>query len=552
MIMRAAHRLIASAAIAVLLAACGGGGGGAHSAAVVPGSGPTASAGANGQTVQVTFHIVVPPATSAHTRRAQYISAGTATASIKVNGGAAQTGACTSITCNVTVDAPVGADTFVVQLLDGSLQVLSQGSAAQAISGTIANTVNIAFGGVPKTAVITTAQANFAPGTLAQSSAITVTVQDAAGDTIVGTDTFVDAAGNPLPITLTKSDVSANTNFSTTSFSTPAVAPIFNYNGAAGLAGTVVTISGNATGVAVTPTSINVYAHHAFVEYASSAGPDCITLGPDGNIWFGEEGGNKVGMVTPYGVVTEFSPLTNSLVTGITAGPDGNLWFTQQVANHIGRINPGTHVFADFSGADGPNGITTGSDGALWVADFSADDGTIGRITTAGAISSFPGFTGSSQNEGVALGPDNRIWYTAPFPLVNQVGAITTGGVVTGYPIGIGSQGRGIVAGPDGNMWFTDDGLQVLSRIATNGTGYTTFAPPTGGSAPEGITVGSDNNLWFTEGNVSNIARSTTAGVITEFAVPTGGSFPDAIVNGPDGNLWFTEESGNKIGRFIL
>ena len=543
--MHAAHRLTALWAIALLLTGCGGGGS-TSPIAQPPGSTFTA----NGQQVQVTFHIVVPAAANARTRRAQYISAATATASIKVNAGAAQTGTCTSVTCNVTVNAPVGSDTFAVQLLDSSSNVLSEGSAAQMISGTIANTVNIAFGGVPKNAVITTVNAHFAPGSLVQTSALTVTVTDAAGDTIIGSDPFVDATGSALPITLTKSDVSSNTNFSTTSFSNPSVAPVFSYNGASGLAGTTITIGGTATGVSISGTSIAVYAHHTFVEYPAGAAPDCITVGSDGNLWYGEDTGNKVGMITPYGVSTEYSPPTNTPVTGITSGPDGNIWFTEQVANTIGRINPTTHAFTEFSGADEPIGITTGNDGALWIANFSGD-GTIGRITTAGVLTSYPGF-GSGQNEGVALGPDQRIWYTSPFVSGNRLGAIATNGVVMGYALTSGAQARGITPAPDGNMWFADDGLNVVSKIATNGSGYTSYSPPTSNSAPEDIKVGADNNLWFVEGSGNKLSQVTTAGVFTEYTIPTSNSAPSALTNGPDGNIWFTEQGGGKIGRFIL
>ena len=53
-----------------------------------------------------------------------------------------------------------------------------------------------------------------------------------------------------------------------------------------------------------------------------------MTAGPDGNIWFNEEGG-KIGKITPAGVVIEFPvPTTTETPSSITAGADGNLWFT--------------------------------------------------------------------------------------------------------------------------------------------------------------------------------------------------------------------------------
>ena len=39
----------------------------------------------------------------------------------------------------------------------------------------------------------------------------------------------------------------------------------------------------------------------------ASSGVDALAPGPDGNIWFTEPDANKIGRITPAGVVTEFS-----------------------------------------------------------------------------------------------------------------------------------------------------------------------------------------------------------------------------------------------------
>ena len=73
-----------------------------------------------------------------------------------------------------------------------------------------------------------------------------------------------------------------------------------------------------------------------------------IASGPDGNLWFTELFGNRIGRITPDGKVTEFPLITpHSYPAGITtgpnsivAGPDGNLWFTETFGGKIGRITP--------------------------------------------------------------------------------------------------------------------------------------------------------------------------------------------------------------------
>jgi streptogramin lyase len=73
--------------------------------------------------------------------------------------------------------------------------------------------------------------------------------------------------------------------------------------------------------------------------------PMGITAGPDGNLWFAEFQGNKIGRITTAGLVTGEFPLPTNYGSsfgcapeGITAGPDGNLWFTERAGNKIGRI----------------------------------------------------------------------------------------------------------------------------------------------------------------------------------------------------------------------
>jgi len=45
---------------------------------------------------------------------------------------------------------------------------------------------------------------------------------------------------------------------------------------------------------------------------------------------------------SPAGSITEFPvPTADSGPWAITAGPDGNLWFTEYDGNKIGRITPG-------------------------------------------------------------------------------------------------------------------------------------------------------------------------------------------------------------------
>jgi serine/threonine protein kinase len=108
--------------------------------------------------------------------------------------------------------------------------------------------------------------------------------------------------------------------------------------------------------------------------------PEGIAAGPDGNLWFTEEYGNKIGRISPSGTITEFPiPTAQSSPAGITAGPGGNLWFTENHGNKIGRISP-SGKFTEFPvpiDNSFPEEITTGPGGSLWFTEYDK----IGRFT---------------------------------------------------------------------------------------------------------------------------------------------------------------------------
>jgi len=65
-----------------------------------------------------------------------------------------------------------------------------------------------------------------------------------------------------------------------------------------------------------------------FAVPTSNSAPRGITAAPDGNLWFTEEAGNKIGRISPTGAISEFPLAVGAMPGGIVAGPDGNLWFS--------------------------------------------------------------------------------------------------------------------------------------------------------------------------------------------------------------------------------
>jgi streptogramin lyase len=251
---------------------------------------------------------------------------------------------------------------------------------------------------------------------------------------------------------------------------------------------------------------------------STNSQPWSIAPGPDGNVWFAEV--NRVGRIFPsLATATEFSVgiSPGAGIRGVAGGPDGNVWFTEDGGNRIGRITPAgtvTEFSAGISAGSRPQAIVAGPDGNLWFTEM--DGNRIGRITPAGTVTEFPGgITPNSRPSGITAGPDGNLWFTELAG--NRIGRSTTIGGVTEFPAGTAPNSgfRDIAPGPDGNLWFTDEQLGRIGRITTSGTVTMYPLSLAAGGIPLEITTAPDRHLWFTTGSGNHIARARLDPAVT-------------------------------------
>jgi streptogramin lyase/plastocyanin len=317
------------------------------------------------------------------------------------------------------------------------------------------------------------------------------------------------------------------------------------------------------------------------------AAPTAITAGPDGNLWFTEANADKIGRITPSGIVTEFNvPTAGAGPTGLTVGPDGNLWFTEINSFQIGRITT-SGAISEFrlpSAGFKPTSITAGPDGALWFTEVNIQNpstdqptstppvfeptshaifgGKIARITTTGAVSEFAIPTGADPNgtpNGITTGPDGNLWFTERTASdQSAIGRLTPAGAYTEFSItsGLFSQSGSITVGPNGNLWFSEPEYQgYIGRITP--TGVVTDLVQGSTQGPRGVAVGGDGNVWVTNydqmfGTPASITRVTPAGASLEFTLPDAAGGPFGLTADRNGNLWFTDLVHNKIVELPL
>jgi virginiamycin B lyase len=283
-----------------------------------------------------------------------------------------------------------------------------------------------------------------------------------------------------------------------------------------------------------------------------------ITVGPDDRIWFaGDTGPGFYGRPDlPGGYIGRIDPRTRRLRTfktptpgsgpeSITTGPDGALWFTERNAAKVGRITTSGRI-TEFPLPAGslPRGITRGPDGALWVTLFGT--GQVARVTTSGQVTVFTqGLTPGGQHLGIALGPDRAVWLTEPRG--DRILRMAPNGTVRGFGVSNESGPEAIARSRDGSMYFTEDDGDRVGRVTR--AGQVEEWPVSAGSNPSGIAQGPDDAMWFAEHEGSRMGRVTSGGVVTEYELPAG-SHPFNVVTGPDGRIWATFGYARKVVSF--
>jgi streptogramin lyase len=249
---------------------------------------------------------------------------------------------------------------------------------------------------------------------------------------------------------------------------------------------------------------------------AVTGGAQTIASGPDGNLWLTTNGGGQgqpdwILRVSVRGDVTKFQAGSNPSAgfgTGpesITAGPDGNLWFTEFWTNRVGRLSPaGTLTEFSIPTVDSaPRGIVSGPDGNVWFVESTRTRPAIARITTKGVITEYPITSGPSDlyPNDIITGPDGKLWFTEQAGIAH----ISTGGEIVPVSLPTGSQPMHLVAGPDGNMWFSDWKKNSIVRLSVSGS-IRQFLLPRRGSSPLGMALGADGRIWFGETGYPAIA----------------------------------------------
>jgi virginiamycin B lyase len=294
-----------------------------------------------------------------------------------------------------------------------------------------------------------------------------------------------------------------------------------------------------------------------------------MVLGPDGNLWFTENAGKKIGKITPTGTIAEYTIPPNGgniFPESITVGPDGALWFT--TGSELGRITTSGSLttLPPEASLIGLYAIVTGPDGNLYYSGGPNGNGYIVQQNPSGPYQRFtaPAFPGSPGNMlpspyGLAVGTDHGIWFTNQGFGTGYLGRMSTIGAFTRYAMPstvANSVTYDIISNPaDGDLYFlafapSTSNNSYLVRSTTAGMMNVVTGP--GGpffDNESNLIVGPDGNIWS---STPDAVYSVPTSGGTACLIGQAGGPIRALTVGSDGNVWFLLPSTNMVGRFNI
>ena len=344
------------------------------------------------------------------------------------------------------------------------------------------------------------------------------------------------------------------------------------------LAGTAASTPAARAAQAPLPTVADLGVFYASYDYSSGSGGGAsgIARGADGNFWAAASQNGQIYIIvfspSSHTIVARY-PVDGGVSTMVT-GPDGEVWFaedgvgTASTQSAIAEIDTSGTITAHLLPAsDGPRvgSLTFDASGDAWfLADGGADNsrGYVGHLASGGSLTQFAmpyHYSAASADHELAIAPDGSAWFIGSIAGVVQIGSLTPAGAFAyhGLPAGAANTQDQIVLGPDGRLWFDagfvphSDFVYDVGEIDPATGAQTLYTMPSDFSGgflsvgADGIiydagTVGPLHHQSGTAFDTAVMAISPTDGRATEFTGSDTFS-PQDIATDAAGNLWMNQ-----------
>ena len=288
-----------------------------------------------------------------------------------------------------------------------------------------------------------------------------------------------------------------------------------------------------------------------------------------GNVYVIDSGNSAIRKVTPAGVVTTFVGASQGYSDGIASSAAfllpraiamdgaGNLYVADTGNTAVRKVatsgavstlagypqygsSDGTAPLAKFNG---PQGVATGPDGNIYVADFW--NSSVRKVTPSGTVSTITNV--SPYSTGIAVDNAGNIYVSSNYDSIYKVSAggavsLFAGGGVgspSGFVDGAGATARfsspkGLAVDGVGNVYVADKNNHAIRKISPSGVVSTLAGDGTAGlvngagsaarfSDPFGVAVDKSGNVFVADFGNSAIRGITPAGNVTTFVGGPGG-----------------------------
>ena len=315
-----------------------------------------------------------------------------------------------------------------------------------------------------------------------------------------------------------------------------------------------------------------------YVTPTEESSPADLAFDAQGNLWFTELNGNRIGKLvlsqakslTSQGITEYNLPHPHSKPHYLTVAKNGMIWFTEG-ANRIGKLDPKTGKIEEFdipTPHSEPYEIAEGPDGGIWFLEFQTNK--IGHLEpVSGRITEYPIGPGHPRSLGIT---NNQIWYTqGGIPWVNiffsKVGSFDpkTGNITEIKIPPENSVPHSLTVCLKGEIWFTQEHAGKLARLDPKAAQPKVLEYHLDKNRfPKGLVI-KDKVVWFTVANPAAIgslelsqAQPGTGKGLRYYKLPDPASHPTEITLDPQGGIWFTltgdfaaGKYNNRIGKLI-
>jgi virginiamycin B lyase len=141
-----------------------------------------------------------------------------------------------------------------------------------------------------------------------------------------------------------------------------------------------------------------------------------VTFGQNGDVWFTSfviDG--PIGRISKDGVLSKFYPPTKGKPQRLVLDKDGNVWFTERQGDKLGRFDPKTETFKEFPlpGPDAsPYAINIDRDGMIWYSSHEQD--TMNRFDPkTGNVTEYPFPQSEISMREFFMDSKGRMWFAS-------------------------------------------------------------------------------------------------------------------------------------------